>query len=77
VVLVTRELDDDRRHQRDSQDPGTIPSDVRHVDWRVGDPAGAPLDEVRRVREDTERRADVLAEELVRRTEEVTTRATS
>ncbi len=31
-----------------------IPSAVRHVDWRVGDPAGAPLDEVRRVREDIE-----------------------
>ncbi|HTO25045.1 MAG TPA: hypothetical protein VMJ49_04025 [Gaiellaceae bacterium] len=38
-----------------------VPAGVRHVDWRVGDPAGADLDEVRRVRVDprepTERRA--------------------
>jgi hypothetical protein len=29
-----------------------IPDGVRHEDWRVGDPVGAQLDEVRRVRED-------------------------
>lgn len=39
----------------------TIPRDTRHVDWRVGDPAGASLDEVRRVREDIERRIDAFA----------------
>jgi protein-tyrosine-phosphatase len=44
--------------------PVEIPSTVRRVDWRVGDPAGAPLEEVRRVREDIERRVDALAEEL-------------
>jgi arsenate reductase (thioredoxin) len=44
--------------------PVEIPDTVRHVDWRVGDPAGAPLDEVRRVRGDIERRVDALAEEL-------------
>ena len=42
-----------------------IPDAVRHVDWRVGDPAGADLDEVRRVRDDIERRIEVLAAELV------------
>jgi protein-tyrosine-phosphatase len=41
-----------------------IPEHVRHVDWRVGDPAGAPLDEVRRVREDIERRVSALASSL-------------
>lgn len=33
-----------------------IPNTARHLDWRVGDPAGAGLDEVRRVREDIDRR---------------------
>jgi protein-tyrosine-phosphatase len=42
-----------------------IPTSVRHVDWRVGDPAGADLDEVRRVREDIERRVDALLGELL------------
>jgi protein-tyrosine-phosphatase len=42
-----------------------VPETVRHVDWRVGDPAGAELDEVRRVCEDIERRVDALAQELV------------
>ena len=42
----------------------TIPAEVRHLDWRVGNPAGADLDEVRRVREDIERRVDALATEL-------------
>ncbi len=41
-----------------------IPTATRHVDWRVGDPAGAPLAEVRRVREDIQRRVDALADEL-------------
>lgn len=41
-----------------------LPDSVRHVDWRVGDPAGAPLDEVRRVREDIERRVEALAATL-------------
>jgi len=41
-----------------------IPSTARHVDWRVGDPAGAELDEVRRVRDDIERRVAALAGEL-------------
>ncbi len=29
-----------------------IPGGVLHEDWRVGDPVGAPIDEVRRVRDD-------------------------
>jgi protein-tyrosine-phosphatase len=41
-----------------------IPAGARHLDWRVGDPAGADLDEVRRVREDIKRRVDQLAHEL-------------
>ena len=43
---------------------GEIPATTRHVDWRVGDPAGASLSEARRVREDIERRAELLAHEL-------------
>jgi len=41
-----------------------IPDSTRHEDWRVGDPAGADLREVRRVRDDIVRRIDALAEEL-------------
>jgi arsenate reductase (thioredoxin) len=44
--------------------PVAIPATVKHVDWRVGDPAGAPLEEVRRVRDDIERRVDALVDEL-------------
>jgi arsenate reductase (thioredoxin) len=40
--------------------PVAIPATVRHLEWRVGDPAGAPLEEVRRVREDIERRVEGL-----------------
>jgi protein-tyrosine-phosphatase len=39
-----------------------IPERVRHVDWRVGDPTGASIDEVRRVREDIGRRVLELVE---------------
>jgi arsenate reductase (thioredoxin) len=41
-----------------------IPQSARRVDWRIGDPTGAELDEVRRVRQDIERRVDALAAEL-------------
>jgi arsenate reductase len=41
-----------------------IPDGVRHEDWRVGDPVGAQLDEVRRVREDIERGVRTLLERL-------------
>jgi arsenate reductase len=41
-----------------------IPAGVLHEDWRVGDPVGAPLDEVRRVRDDIERRVRGLLERL-------------
>jgi protein-tyrosine-phosphatase len=41
-----------------------IPGSARHLDWRVGDPAGAELDEVRRVRDDIARRVEALADEL-------------
>ena len=43
-----------------------LPERIRHLDWRVGDPAGAPLEEVRRVREDIGRRIAELAETLTR-----------
>jgi protein-tyrosine-phosphatase len=41
-----------------------IPATARRLDWRVGDPAGADLDEVRRVRADIERRVNELAADL-------------
>ena len=41
-----------------------IPASTRHEDWRVGDPAGASLEETRRVRDDLIRRIDALADEL-------------
>ena len=37
-----------------------LPPEARHEDWRVGDPTGAPVDEVRRVREDIDRRVQAL-----------------
>jgi protein-tyrosine-phosphatase len=42
-----------------------IPDSARHVDWRVGDPAGADLEEVRRVRDDIERRITTLVGEVL------------
>jgi arsenate reductase len=41
-----------------------IPSDKRREDWRVGDPTGAPVDEVRRVRDDIDRRVQALLADL-------------
>lgn len=41
-----------------------IPEATRHEDWRVGDPTGAPVDEVRRVRDDIDRRVQRLLVEL-------------
>jgi ornithine cyclodeaminase len=41
-----------------------LPEGVKHQDWRVGDPVGATLDEVRRVRDDIERRVRALLAEL-------------
>jgi arsenate reductase (thioredoxin) len=41
-----------------------IPSETRHLDWRVGDPTGAPLEEARRVRDDIDRRVQALLAEL-------------
>jgi arsenate reductase (thioredoxin) len=39
-----------------------IPRGTRHLDWRVGDPSGAPVAEVRRVRDDIDRRvAELIA----------------
>jgi protein-tyrosine-phosphatase len=41
-----------------------IPEGVRHVDWRLGDPGGAPPDEIRRIREDIKARVQALIDEL-------------
>jgi protein-tyrosine-phosphatase len=41
-----------------------IPESARHLDWRVGDPAGAELEEVRRVRADIETRVNDLVADL-------------
>jgi arsenate reductase (thioredoxin) len=37
----------------------------RYVDWDLDDPAGRPLEDVRRIRDDIARRVDALIEELV------------
>ena len=41
-----------------------IPEGTRHEDWRVGDPTGAPADEVRRVRDEIDQRVQMLIQEL-------------
>jgi protein-tyrosine-phosphatase len=41
-----------------------IPQDVRHEDWRVGDPLGAPVEEIRRVCADIEHRVSTLLSAL-------------
>jgi arsenate reductase len=41
-----------------------VPPGTRHVDWRVGDPSGASVDEVRRVRDDIDRRVAALIAEI-------------
>lgn len=41
-----------------------IPEGVRHEDWRIGDPIGAPIDEIRRVRADIEYRVRALLTQL-------------
>jgi arsenate reductase (thioredoxin) len=41
-----------------------VPEGARHLDWRVGDPSGAPVDEVRRVRDDIDRRIEALIADL-------------
>lgn len=44
---------------------GSIPAGVDYRDWRTGDPEGASLGEVRRVRDDISRRVQELVGELV------------
>jgi arsenate reductase (thioredoxin) len=41
-----------------------VPEGTRHLDWRVGDPTGAPADEVRRVRDEIDQRVQQLLGEL-------------
>ena len=40
---------------------------VRYLDWDVPDPAGRPLDEARRIRDDLQRRVEALVDELTDR----------
>ena len=44
----------------------TIPATARHLDWRVGDPGGAAIHEVRLIRDDIANRVRALIDELVR-----------
>ena len=41
-----------------------VPEGTRHADWRVGDPTGAPVEEVRRVRDEIDARVQTLLGEL-------------
>jgi protein-tyrosine-phosphatase len=41
-----------------------VPEGTTHLDWRVGDPTGAPVDEVRQVRDDIDRRVACLLDTL-------------
>lgn len=41
-----------------------MPPGARHEDWRVGDPIGAPISEIRRVRADIEYRVRALLSDL-------------
>jgi arsenate reductase (thioredoxin) len=45
----------------------------RYVDWELTDPAGLPLDEVRRLRDEVDRRVNGLVNNLGRAGEEVET----
>ena len=44
----------------------------RYIDWDLDDPAGQPIDEVRRIRDEIGRRAEALLAELVPTEEGVT-----
>src|SRR5262245_9935935 len=41
-----------------------LPEGTTHVDWRLGEPTGAPVEEVRRVRDDIDERVQALLDEL-------------
>jgi protein-tyrosine-phosphatase len=42
-----------------------VPDGVRHEDWRIGDPVGAPVVEVRHIRDDLDQRVCELLAEVV------------
>ena len=44
-----------------------VPPGTRHLDWRVGDPGGAGIDEVRLIRDEIARRVRALTEEISHR----------
>ena len=45
--------------------PIDVPETTKHEDWRVGDPVGASIGEVRRIRAELEGRIDDLIAELI------------
>jgi len=42
-----------------------VPAGVRHEDWRIGDPVGADLTEVKRIRDDLDQRVQQLLVDLL------------
>jgi protein-tyrosine-phosphatase len=42
-----------------------VPAGIRHEDWRIGDPVGAPLNEVRHIRDELDLRVQELLVEVV------------
>lgn len=42
-----------------------VPESVRHEVWRVGDPVGAPAEEVRRIRDELDQRVQELLVEVL------------
>jgi protein-tyrosine-phosphatase len=42
-----------------------VPHGTRHDDWRVGDPTGASVEEVRRIRDDLDRRVQALLDDVL------------
>jgi protein-tyrosine-phosphatase len=47
-----------------------IPEGTRHLDWRIGDPTGAAVDEVRRVRDEIDERVRELLRDIEERSAE-------
>ncbi len=41
-----------------------VPAGTRHIDWRLGDPGGAPPEEIRRIRDEIKARVESLIAEL-------------
>ncbi len=41
-----------------------IPAGAKHLDWRLGDPGGAAIDEVRKIRDEIRARVQRLCDEI-------------